>query len=80
MFNHVLLLQVFYFQARLQRGHVHLKQAQLNEAKEDYKKVVRVLLCLLQENGYHPFKICMCAYVCMYVCMYACMYVYCWRN
>jgi len=42
MGNQVLLLQMLYFQARLQRGHVHLKQAQLNEAREDYKKVVRV--------------------------------------
>jgi hypothetical protein len=32
----------FLFQARLQRGNVHLKQAQLNEAKADFEKVVRV--------------------------------------
>jgi hypothetical protein len=42
MCNQVLLVQVLYFQARLQRGNVHLKQSQLNEAGEDYKKVVRV--------------------------------------
>jgi hypothetical protein len=42
MCSKVLLLHMLYFQARLQRGNVQLKQAQLNEAKEDYKKVVRV--------------------------------------
>lgn len=64
MCNQVLLLQVLYFQARLQRGNVHLKQAQLNEAKEDYQKVVRVI-CLMQENSNLPFKKCVCMCACI---------------
>jgi hypothetical protein len=40
----------FLFQARLQRGNVHLKQAQLNEAKADYEKVVRVCQWFLEHH------------------------------
>jgi len=38
--DRVLQLKPDFTSARLQRGHVHLKQAQLNEAREDYKKVL----------------------------------------
>lgn len=59
MCSPVLMIQVLYFQARLQRGNVHLKQAQLNEAKEDYKKVVRII-CLMRENSNLPLTVCVC--------------------
>jgi hypothetical protein len=73
MCSPVLLIQVLYFQARLQRGNIHLKQAQLNEAKDDYKKVVRII-CLIQENSNLPLKVCVC--VCVCVCVHVCTHAH----